>query len=361
MFDDWLPEGPGPLVYDPPPSSPLHAQPEPGGEHPEGARLMPPSNPSSLPISPDMERKVKTKKTSFGVYRVYRGVPTNIPDDNVDIADLMEVNNGAAPSALKKVRHGELADLGLYKNISTLKFLDWYWNKGTVKSKNDRDLLVTKVFHAPEGFNPLDVQVPHLHMLDKYFAGQLSDGGDHDSGAFCPGDGWIERVVQLAVPDGVRRPGGEEKAPTYSVPRFYHRKLTEVIKEAFSSPAAKRFHFKGYEQMWVQPGNPSAPPQRIFDEVYCSDSFLAAEKEIQALPSEPNCDLPRAVAGLMFSSDGLQLANFGTASLWPGYLQWANQTKWERAKSSLRSTHHVSYFPKVNHSLHICFKLIDEK
>jgi Plavaka transposase len=359
-FDDYLPEGPGPLVYDPPSSAPLHAQPGPEGEQPEGARLMPLTDPSSLTSSPEMRRKIKTKKTSFGVYRVYRRAPRNIPDDNVDVADLMEVDSGVATNASKK--DCELADLGLCKNISTLNFLNWFWNKGTLKSINERDRLVTEVFHAPEGFNPLDVQVPHLHKLDKHFAGQLSDGADHDPGTFCPGDGWIERVVQLAVPDGVRHPGGEKDAPTFSVPRYYHRKLTEVIKEVFSSPAAKKFHFEGYKQLWVPPGNPSAPPQRIFDEIYCSDSFLAAEKEILALPSEPNCDLPRAVAGMMFSSDGLQLANFGTASLWPGYLQWANQSKWERAKPSLRSTHHVSYFPKVNHSLHIyASNLIDEK
>jgi Plavaka transposase len=336
---DYLPEGAGPLADPSPPTSRL-----PPEEEPENLQV-----PASRGITGVLLRVRETFNTNvnlFGLYREYRTLPANIPDENADVADLTEV----AP----KSRKGDdvpAAGLGLFGNASTLNFLHWFWNCGSLKSVGDRDRLVREVFHAPGGFNPDDVQVAHLHRLDNQH--KLSQQDDRSADAESEPlplkvpDGWIEATVEIPVPDGISRPGGEGDAPKYFVPNFYYRKLTEVIKEAFTCPPAKRFHYTGYKQFWKPPGDPSAPPQRVYDELYTSDSFLAAEEEIHRLPPEPNCKLPRAVAGMMCSSDALQLANFGTASLWPGYTHFANQTKWERTKPRARAAHHIAYFPKV--------------
>ncbi|KAI0647705.1 hypothetical protein C8Q79DRAFT_999321 [Trametes meyenii] len=45
-------------------------------------------------------------------------------------------------------------------------------------------------------------------------------------------------------------------------------------------------------------------------------------------------------------SDSTHLADFGTASLWPIYVQFGNQSKYERAKPSARACHHAAYIPK---------------
>ncbi|KAF8477907.1 hypothetical protein JB92DRAFT_3281658, partial [Gautieria morchelliformis] len=175
---------------------------------------------------------------------------------------------------------------GPFKTPSTLNLLNWFWNCGSLKSVGDRDRLVREVFNAPEGFNPLDVQVADLHTLDKLLQspGQLQVANKNDmdshSGLFAFADGWIESAVDIVVPDGVPCSLGETEAPKFSVVHLYYRKLTEVIKAAFMSPAAKRFHFSGYKQFW-QPPNDQAAPQHVFDEVYTSDSFQATEEEIQ--------------------------------------------------------------------------------
>jgi Plavaka transposase len=331
-YHDYLPEGPGPLVDSSRPRSP--------SPEPEETRSIPATEPLTS-LQSQVPPEPKTSVNTFGLYRKYTAAPDNIPDDNMDVTDVTEVAGVDATETGNKAA----PDFGLFGNLSTMNFYNWFWTGGTLKSVGERDRLVKEVFHSPEGFNPLDIQVPHLHKLDKQLSGQATHA---DSEMFSPGDNWIEKVIEIPIPDGVRYPGGEKDAPKFPVPRFYHRKLTEVIRAVFSSPAAKNFHYTGYKQFWKSPDDPSTPCQRVFDEVYSADSFLAAEEEILSLPPEPNCNLPRAVAGLMFASDGLKLADFGSASLWPGYAYFANQTKWERAKPRAHAAHHVAYFPKVN-------------
>jgi len=51
--------------------------------------------------------------------------------------------------------------------------------------------------------------------------------------------------------------------------------------------------------------------------------------------------------GMMIWSDSTHLTSFGTASLWPVYLYFGNQSKYTRAKPSEFAAHHLAYIPKV--------------
>jgi len=53
------------------------------------------------------------------------------------------------------------------------------------------------------------------------------------------------------------------------------------------------------------------------------------------------------ILALMIWSDSTHLASFGTASLWPIYLYFGNQSKYTRAKPSAFAAHHLAYIPKV--------------
>ena len=61
--------------------------------------------------------------------------------------------------------------------------------------------------------------------------------------------------------------------------------------------------------------------------------------------------------GIMIWSDSTLLANFGTASLWPIYLYFGNQSKYSRAKPSDFAAHHLAYIPKV---VHIPLRISDQ-
>ncbi|KAK7679638.1 hypothetical protein QCA50_017350 [Cerrena zonata] len=54
----------------------------------------------------------------------------------------------------------------------------------------------------------------------------------------------------------------------------------------------------------------------------------------------------------MLYSDSTHLANFGDASLWPLYLYFGNQSKYERVRPATGSCHHVAYIPKLSDSFH---------
>jgi len=53
------------------------------------------------------------------------------------------------------------------------------------------------------------------------------------------------------------------------------------------------------------------------------------------------------VAAMMLWSDSTHLANFGTASLWPVYLFFGNQSKYTHTKPTSYAAHHVAYLPTV--------------
>jgi hypothetical protein len=50
----------------------------------------------------------------------------------------------------------------------------------------------------------------------------------------------------------------------------------------------------------------------------------------------------------MFASDATMLASFGDAKLWPLYLFFANDSKYQRGKPSLKLGEQVAYFEKVS-------------
>ena len=139
----------------------------------------------------------------------------------------------------------------------------------------------------------------------------------------------------------------------FSVPGLHLRNLTEVIKVAVQERSSRFFHYTPFKQFWKEKATDE--PQRVYDEIYTSDAFITAHEKLQRQPPEPGCDLERVILALMFWSDSTHLANFGTASLWPLYLFFGNQSKWVRGKPRAGACHHVAYMPKVSVSFRYLF------
>jgi hypothetical protein len=97
-----------------------------------------------------IQRTTSTATNTFGLYREYPDIPGKVPDEQADITDLTEINKHSSEQDLDE---NASAELGLFSNTSTLNFLQWFWNCGSLKSIGDRDRLVKEVFHSPEGFN----------------------------------------------------------------------------------------------------------------------------------------------------------------------------------------------------------------
>jgi hypothetical protein len=154
-------------------------------------------------------------------------------------------------------------------------------------------------------------------------------------------DDWIQANVTIKIPTKSK----EDDAIPFSVPGLHFRPLIEVIRSAFTDIQASAFHLSPFKRLWKNPLNNRQ--ERIFDELYTSDSWLDAQDELQKLPKEPGCSLERVIAGLMFFSDATHLASFGTAKAWPLYMYFGNLTKYTRSAPKSGACHLVGFLPSV--------------
>jgi hypothetical protein len=158
-------------------------------------------------------------------------------------------------------------------------------------------------------------------------------------------NGWCQSSVKIHLPaEKVKNPS-EVDAPEFEVGGIYHRSLVKVIKTAFQDISAKAYHFTPFQLFWKS--SPDEPPERVITELYNSDAFLEEHGNIQEQPREPGCELETAIAAIMVWSDSMHLTNFGTASLWPIYTYFGNQSKYSQAKPTSFAAHHLAYIPSV--------------
>lgn len=128
--------------------------------------------------------------------------------------------------------------------------MTWFYGSSNTKSMTELNSLVKEVILAPdfkaEDFVGFSAQKEHATM-DAY---KETSQGDPLLSAFD--DTWIKATIEISLPcDGAKHPS-EAKAPKFSV-GVYYRKLLDVIKAAFSEPAAEKFHtfsFKEFLASW---------------------------------------------------------------------------------------------------------------
>ena len=213
----------------------------------------------------------------------------------------------------------------------------WLNNGKASKSESEATEFVKTVIHASD-FNKDELIGFNAHRENQRLDKALSRAALKSQ--------FSESSVDILVPSG------DPKVPakTFSVPGLLHRKVTSVILDAFNDPLSHLLHlspFKLYRQ------NPlTKKEERIFGELYTSDSFLAEHEEIQRhgkLPSDDlSCRREKTVAALMISSDGTHLANFGNAKAWPVYLMLGNLSKYFRSLPNSGALHHLAYIPSVS-------------
>lgn len=183
---------------------------------------------------------------------------------------------------------------------------------------------------------------------DKIFAklGDSDADGDDIDGEWLDVDaGWKKKHVEITVPfhRQMESPGTSKFVTT----ELHYRSLVEVIRERVSDPhTAAQFHLEPYDLLW----KPTAQhgEVKIHGEIYTSEAFHEAHVTLQNSPLEPNCDMPRVIAVLMFWSDSTHLTQFSNSQLWPCYMFLGNESKYRRCKPSCNLCSHVAYFQKVS-------------
>ena len=315
------------------------------------------THPASASRGPSVIAKItkvlKSPRNTFGLFRQYYATrfPDHDPDDNLTSDDLMDIST--CPSSIPANPYHP------YPNLSSFLLGDWHWNDGVTKTLSSFRNLLGIVGH-PE-FRPADVAGTNWQYInaqlgrDQSRARLIGDGNeDGDGWEDEPTNGnWIETPIKINVPFHRRtlRPGQEE----FEVGKLRHRKLVSVIREKILRPSSHpHFHLEPYKLYW-QPSETSEPV-RVHGELFSSDAFIDAHRDLQDSPGEPGCELPRVVVGLMFASDGTHLTAFSNAKLWPVYLAMGNESKDRRSKPSCQAFEHVAYFESVSATLVVCYQ-----
>ncbi|KAJ3530305.1 hypothetical protein NMY22_g8628 [Coprinellus aureogranulatus] len=226
-----------------------------------------------------------------------------------------------------------------FPNLSAFLLGQWFWSDQGKSRESFRQLvdIITS-----EVFEPRDLLLANWNSIQDVLAS--SEFEDTGSGTMWVEDGqsWQTTSVIVDVPfnSTSTKPGSQ----SFTVEGFRYRPLTSVIRaKLLDFGHTDNFHFVPYDLRWRPSGSES--DCRVYGELYHSQAFLDAYKEIQCLPPEPEEDhLPRYVVGLMFSSDQTMLASFGDAKLWPLYMQFGNESKNRRARVSLGLFEEIAYF-----------------
>ncbi|KAF8220358.1 hypothetical protein L208DRAFT_1052945, partial [Tricholoma matsutake] len=104
------------------------------------------------------------------------------------------------------------------------------------------------------------------------------------------------------------------------------------------------FHFQPYELLWKHSDHEDEPDICIHGELYSSAAFLKAHKALLDSPPNPGCIAPRVIIALMFWSDETVLTSFGKTKLWPCYMYFGNESKYQQMKPSCNLANHIAYF-----------------
>jgi hypothetical protein len=294
--------------------------------------------PSSQPLSKvyPVRMIMKSARDKFGLFRQYHAsrFPDHDPNDNITQDDLLDTSSDTTFSH-------PAGSYYTYPTQSSFLLGEWYWNGGIKKSQSDFQNLLKIVGHP--SFRPEEIAGVNWRLIDGQLSGEQSceDAWEDAEDA----GGWVKTPIKIKVPFQKKalHPGQKE----FDAGILHHRKLVSVIKEKIMRPSSHpHLHFEPYKLFW-QP-NEAFEPVRVQGELYTSDAFIEAHRDLQESPEEPGCDLLRVVVGLMFASDSTQLAAFSTAKLWPVYLALGNESKDRRSKPSCQAFEHIAYLETVS-------------
>lgn len=337
-----IPEGPAPIPL------PEEESPENSGEEP----VAHPSPTSSI------EKITRTKPNSFGLIREYKGVlPVVDPDDEIALVDLIAAGAPRADgddSQLPRLTQPEERPSHEVQSEEKSEFYAPFPNYSAYRlskhylqrpQKSAADFAELCDLITDDSFDVNDLKGVNFTKIHR-------DLASSDSLHFDNASGWRKGTVSIDVPLG-----GNHGPAKFNVNGLLYKNLTSLIADRFVSDRSKRYHYVPYRLLFKPSGG--GPEEEVFREVYETSAFRDAHEALQKSPPEDGCQLPRAIAGLMFWSDSTHLTDFGDASLWPIYWQPANTSKYDRAKPSQREFDHVAYIPSVRSATFTSYRLLN--
>lgn len=299
--------------------------------------------------SPDPQpHPFQTHTNKLGVFRRYTHAPTWYPrhEERLDLVCDSRTSDIQPHSTRTETIHELSRDTpnpyAPFPNFTTAAFMATYFSGMDSKSEEHATSLA-KITQDPR-YKAEDLAGFNSHVentrLDKY----LKDGTQ----LFQTKDGWQESTVHIRLPVEKKPFSSEDDAPTLPIHRLFHRRITDIVKTVCESKAADTFHFPPYTMHWCPDSLDPGKHERIYADTYASDAMIQAQTDVDSIPRQEGDIKERIALGLMLASDSAQLTSFGSASVWPIYLMFANQSKQERVRPTCHAVHHLAYVPSVS-------------
>ena len=308
------------------------------------------ASPVATPPPDSRVHPFQTRPNKLGVFRRYTHNPTWHPRDEESVQFVCDFPTSDTPPTIIPDAIHELSfdppepsePFAPFTNYSATSFMAAYFSGSDSKSEEHANAVAKAMedsrFQLDElyGFSAQREN----KRLDNYLL-----SGTHP---FCAQDGWIDSTVDIRLPvEGVSYES-EDHAHTLPIANLFHRRITYIVRSVCASEKARSFHFSPYKMYWIPDLNNPDKSERIYGETYSADAMIQAQAEVDSLPRPHGDTTERVALGLMLSSDSSQLTNFGSASVWPIYLMFANQSKQDRTKPSCHAVHHLVYIPLVS-------------
>jgi hypothetical protein len=232
-----------------------------------------------------------------------------------------------------------------FPNPSSFDLGEWFYGQGPQKSLKDFKALI-QVLTSP-GFSLDDIRKTKWTRVFQDL-GKNKEEINPKYSNWVDDAGWKTTDITLEVPIHNKiRPGRGVEA--HVAGKLFHRSIVSIVEEKIrNTQDCRLFHYDGHELLW-NPDPKSTSEFRLMSELYHSDAFLNAQKEVNDNPPPEikDCPLPRVVVGLMFWSDATHVSTFSTCKVWPLYMLFANESKYRRAKNGTDLCNHVAYFDAV--------------
>lgn len=264
--------------------------------------------------------------TSFNVFSIaheYRHHPSYDPDSFLTIDQLTNMTYEPSSNGM------HVPDVlppppppWPWKNMGIWQLMTWMMTGSRRKSKAEVTRLIHEVIKS-EDFNHNHFIRFNVHTEMKHFDKAKNTPGTESDGMLnLSQDAWKESTISISVPIREQHVGGQD----FMVPGLFHHLLAGIVHTVFIEKAAKWFHLTPFKRVWKSPL--SGQEQHVYDELYTLDAWITAHDEIQKQRQDNKCKLEHVITGLMLWSDAMHLAQFGTASVWPVYLFFGNQSKY---------------------------------
>jgi len=230
--------------------------------------------------------------------------------------------------------------LGPLPNFTSFLQAHLHWCKRTSTASDAHAQDQINILSDPRfgGWKVEHAKAVDIPKFKKLLASWLPD-------AFKPHKGWKTASVVIDVPlgDGTSEP--------FEVPGLHYRSIVEILERVVKAdPNRKSFHLHPFRE-YIQRDDEDA--ERVIQEAFSCDAVIEAYEALNKLPPEPTpsggvCELERVIFFIRIWSDATLLTNFGSTSLWPIYICWANQSKYQHYRKGCHAIHDIAHIPKAS-------------